>query len=70
LHLDIPIAGRLSRIKFHGIISPFGEKSKIGNLKSEIAYAPLAQLAEQVTLNHWVAGSIPARCTSIKLFPS
>ena len=24
--------------------------------------APLAQLAEQVTLNHWVAGSIPARC--------
>jgi hypothetical protein len=29
----------------------------------EIAFAPLAQLAEQVTLNHWVAGSIPARCT-------
>ena len=26
-------------------------------------FAPLAQLAEQVTLNHWVAGSIPARCT-------
>jgi hypothetical protein len=26
--------------------------------------APLAQLAEQVTLNHWVAGSIPARCIS------
>jgi hypothetical protein len=26
------------------------------------AFAPLAQLAEQVTLNHWVAGSIPARC--------
>ena len=25
-------------------------------------FAPLAQLAEQVTLNHWVAGSIPARC--------
>jgi hypothetical protein len=25
--------------------------------------APLAQLAEQVTLNHWVAGSIPARCS-------
>ncbi len=25
--------------------------------------APLAQLVEQVTLNHWVAGSIPARCT-------
>ena len=24
--------------------------------------APLAQLVEQVTLNHWVAGSIPARC--------
>src|SRR5881392_1318920 len=27
-------------------------KSKIGNLKSKIAHAPLAQLAEQVTLNH------------------
>jgi four helix bundle protein len=25
--------------------------------------APLAQLAEQVTLNHWVIGSIPMRCT-------
>ena len=25
--------------------------------------APLAQLAEQVTLNHWVAGSSPARCS-------
>ena len=25
--------------------------------------APLAQLAEQVTLNHWVSGSIPERCT-------
>jgi hypothetical protein len=24
--------------------------------------APLAQLAEQVTLNHWVVGSIPTRC--------
>ena len=25
-------------------------------------HAPLAQLAEQVTLNHWVVGSIPTRC--------
>ena len=25
--------------------------------------APLAQLAEQVTLNHWVVGSIPTRCS-------
>lgn len=24
-------------------------------------YAPLAQLVEQLTLNQWVAGSIPAR---------
>jgi hypothetical protein len=30
---------------------------------SSLILAPLAQLAEQVTLNHWVAGSIPARCT-------
>jgi hypothetical protein len=29
----------------------------------ETMVAPLAQLVEQVTLNHWVAGSIPARCT-------
>src|SRR5438552_14700217 len=29
---------------------------------SKLGVAPLAQLAEQVTLNHWVAGSIPARC--------
>src|SRR5947207_15622916 len=28
-------------------------------------FAPLAQLAEQVTLSHWVAGSIPARCISV-----
>ena len=28
----------------------------------EISDAPLAQLAEQVTLNHWVVGSIPTRC--------
>src|SRR5438876_8725220 len=27
-----------------------------------INFAPLAQLAEQVTLNHWVVGSIPTRC--------
>ena len=26
------------------------------------AFAPLAQLAEQLTLNQRVAGSIPARC--------
>ena len=28
--------------------------------------APLAQLAEQVTLNHWVVGSIPTRCITPK----
>src|SRR6266513_3883910 len=32
---------------------------------SKLGVAPLAQLAEQVTLNHWVAGSIPARCISL-----
>ncbi len=26
-------------------------------------YAPLAQLEEQLTLNQWVAGSIPVWCT-------
>ena len=30
-------------------------------LSSKKIYAPIAQLVEQVTLNHWVAGSIPAR---------
>ena len=38
-------------------------KSAIANHKSKV-FAPLAQLAEQVTLNHWVAGSSPARCIS------
>src|SRR5439155_12605489 len=42
----------------------FQFKSQIDNRQSQILLAPLAQLAEQVTLNHWVAGSIPARCTS------
>jgi hypothetical protein len=32
-------------------------------LRGKKADAPLAQLAEQVTLNHWVVGSIPTRCT-------
>jgi len=34
----------------------------VQHLPGKQAFAPLAQLAEQVTLNHWVAGSIPARC--------
>ena len=29
-------------------------------------YAPLAQLVEQLTLNQWVQGSSPWRCTSLK----
>jgi hypothetical protein len=36
------------------------------HLPGKNAFAPLAQLAEQLTLNQRVAGSIPARCT----FPS
>jgi hypothetical protein len=64
LYLDIPIADPVSRVKFQGAHWRRLPKSKIGNLKSKIANAPLAQLAEQVTLNHWVAGSIPARCTT------
>src|SRR5207248_2044811 len=55
------------RSRFADNISPadsgFRGEITIGNPKSEIANAPLAQLAEQVTLNHWVAGSIPARCS-------
>jgi four helix bundle suffix protein len=31
-------------------------------LRASFLHAPLAQLAEQVTLNHWVVGSIPTRC--------
>jgi hypothetical protein len=44
----------------------FSWQSKIDNLKSKIVEAPLAQLAEQLTLNQRVAGSIPARCSDIK----
>ena len=29
-------------------------------------YAPLAQLVEQLTLNQWVQGSSPWRCTKIR----
>ena len=36
----------------------------VQHLPGKKLFAPLAQLAEQVTLNHWVAGSIPARCNS------
>jgi hypothetical protein len=41
-------------------------QSRIDNLKSRIVKAPLAQLAEQLTLNQRVAGSIPARCIRMK----
>src|SRR5205814_10596440 len=37
--------------------------TSVQHLPGKQLFAPLAQLAEQVTLNHWVAGSIPARCT-------
>ena len=39
----------------------------VQHLPGKQLFAPLAQLAEQVTLNHWVAGSIPARCILFKL---
>jgi hypothetical protein len=35
----------------------------VQHLPGKQPFAPLAQLAEQVTLNHLVAGSSPARCT-------
>src|ERR1700687_1296662 len=40
----------------------------IGSISRRLIFeanAPLAQLAEQVTLNHWVIGSSPIRCTSL-----
>jgi hypothetical protein len=37
----------------------------VQHLPGKKPFAPLAQLAEQVTLNHWVAGSIPARCNVV-----
>src|SRR5207248_4246178 len=42
----------------------------VQHLPGKQLFAPLAQLAEQVTLNHWVAGSIPARCTLFKSLDS
>src|SRR5580704_11646202 len=38
------------------------ETSRRRNIFALLPNAPLAQLAEQVTLNHWVVGSIPTRC--------
>src|SRR5204862_3131289 len=43
-------------------IAVFSIVSRFDIRISRLIQAPLAQLAEQVTLNHWVAGSIPARC--------
>ena len=40
------------------------ENKKTANVTTKIA--SLAQLAEQVTLNHWVVGSIPTRRTITK----
>jgi hypothetical protein len=37
-------------------------KDILRNIFALLPNAPLAQLAEQVTLNHWVVGSIPTRC--------
>src|SRR5207249_2910675 len=42
----------------------FWEHEGTRSCYNSLVFAPLAQLAEQVTLNHWVAGSIPARCIS------
>jgi hypothetical protein len=38
----------------------------VQHLPGKKQFAPLAQLAEQLTLNQRVAGSIPARCTSVE----
>src|ERR1700736_70096 len=46
----------LSRHDF--LLESSGRRARFSTLKN----APLAQLAEQVTLNHWVVGSIPTRC--------
>ena len=53
------------RLSLSGCAS--GSISRRSRTRSTGSLAPLAQLAEQVTLNHWVAGSIPARCTEFKL---
>jgi hypothetical protein len=57
LYLDIPIADRVLRVKLHGEHSRRLPKSKIGNQNRKFANAPLAQLAEQVTLNHHGLGA-------------
>ena len=35
---------------------------------AEVEHAPLAQLVEQLTLNQWVPGSNPWRCTIVGIF--
>ena len=47
--LHIPIADHLQRIRF---LAPIPAADKIVNRQSNILLAPLAQLAEQVTLKH------------------
>ena len=48
------------RVSYNGIISDFqsDDFSSILNTRSN---SPIAQLVEQMTVNHWVAGSSPAR---------
>ena len=58
---DLPLKSRLSTVQ--GIAAEIvGFVLVLGSPAAKRLFAPLAQLAEQVTLNHWVAGSIPARC--------
>ena len=53
------------------VLIRFFQCASAGRLvKEQLAteYAPLAQLVEQLTLNQWVQGSSPWRCTIVRVF--
>ena len=60
--------GLTSIVKIHKnrgkIVFPLDKREKMGyNTIRVLKTAPLAQLVEQLTLNQWVQGSSPWRCT-------
>ena len=50
----------------HGVHAQLDESQEPFGVDND---APLAQLVEQLTLNQWVRGSSPRRCTNIKAMP-
>ena len=60
--INFAVVRRVGMSNFRSRSEPDLRDLNFGLRISDLFSAPLAQLAEQVTLNHWVVGSIPTRC--------